>query len=74
MLRGGFGRIITRRAINHLMLIAIGDTGWFFLNDSLEAELDISHNMDSGWISVMGDFFRDHKGSPEFENFNVWAP
>ena len=59
---------------NHLLLIAIGDSGWFFVNGDLVDRLDLSHNTDSGWISVMGDFFRDHQGSPEFEDFNVWAP
>ena len=59
---------------NHLLLMAIGDSGWFFLNNDLVSKLDLSHNMDSGWVSVMGDFFLDHQGSPEFENFNVWAP
>ncbi|MXX53848.1 MAG: trypsin-like serine protease [Dehalococcoidia bacterium] len=73
-LRPGFGRIISKRAINYLMLKAIGDTGWFFLNGDLVSELDLSHNLDSGWVSVMGDFFLDHQGSPEFEHFNVWAP
>ena len=59
---------------NHLLLLAFGDSGWFFLNERLIAQLDLSHNMDSGWVSAMGDFFLDHQGSPEFENFNVWAP
>ncbi len=59
---------------NHLLLLAFGDSGWFFLNERLIAQLDLSHNLDSGWVSVMGDFFLDHQGSPEFENFNVWAP
>ena len=59
---------------NLLLLIAIGDTGWLFLNDDLVSKLDLSHNLDSGWVSVMGDFFRDHQASPEFENFNVCAP
>ena len=59
---------------NHLLLIAIGDSGWFFLNDGLISRLDLSHNLDSGWVSIMGDFFHGHRGSPEFENFNVWAP
>ena len=59
---------------NHLLLIAIGGSGWFFLNDALVSKLDLSDNMDSGQVSVMGDFFHGHHGSPEFENFNVWAP
>ncbi len=71
-LRGGFRSRIRGR--NHLLVIAIGDTGWFFLNDGLVSKLDLSHNMNSGQVSVMGDFFHGHEGSPEFENFNVWAP
>ena len=59
---------------NHLLLIAIGDSGWFFVNGELIDRLDLSHNLDAGWVSAIGDFFLDHQGSPEFENFNVWAP
>ena len=59
---------------NHLVLIAIEEAGWLFVNGELEAELDLSHNQDSGYISAMGDFFLSHNGSPEFEKFNVWAP
>ena len=80
MMGGIYNPILTHgfrsrfRATNYLLLIAIGDTGWFFMNDSLLAELDLSHNLDSGWVSVMGDFFFEHQASPEFEDFNVWAP
>ena len=70
----GFRSVIQSRHANHLLLIAVGDSGWFFMNDNLVAELDLSHNLDSGWVSVMGDFFLDHQGSPGFEDFNVWAP
>lgn len=73
-LSGSFYSVIRKRYVNHLLLMAIGDSGWLFLNDDMVAQLDLSHNMDSGWVSVMGDFFLDHQGSPEFENFNVWAP
>ena len=59
---------------NHMLLLAFGESGWLFLNDQLVAKLDLSHNMDYGYVSVMGDFFRSHNGSPEFERFNVWAP
>ena len=59
---------------NHLLLIAIDDTGWLFLNDDMIAQLDLSHNMDFGSVRVMGDFFLDHESSPEFRNFEVWAP
>ena len=59
---------------NHLVLIAIEELGWLFVNGELEAELDLGHNQDRGQIAAMGDFFLSHNGSPEFEKFNVWAP
>ena len=59
---------------NRLLLIAIQESGWFFVNGQLVAKLDLGHNLDAGWISAAGDFFLDHQGSPSFENFNVWAP
>ena len=59
---------------NHLLIIAIEGAGWFFVNDRLVAKLDLGHNLDSGRVSAMGDFFGSHQGSPSFENFNVWAP
>ena len=59
---------------NHLLIVALGDAGWFFVNDRLVAKLDLSQNQDSGGVSAMGDIFQSHQGSPSFENFNVWAP
>ena len=59
---------------NHLLLVAIEESGWFFVNGQLVAKLDLSHNLDSGRVSAAGDFYLDHRGSPSFENFNVWAP
>ena len=59
---------------NYLLLLAFGDSGWFFLNDQLISKLDLSYNLDYGRISAMGDSYKDHDGSPRFSNFNVWAP
>ena len=59
---------------NHLLLIAIEEFGWFFVNDQLVAKLDLGHNLDSGQVSAIGDYSLYHQGSPSFENFNVWAP
>ena len=59
---------------NHLLIIAIEESGWLLVNDRLVAKLDLGHNQTSGGISAMGDFFRNHLGSSSFENFNVWAP
>ena len=59
---------------NHLVIIAIEEAGWFFVNGQLVDKLDLSHNQDSGWVSVAGDYYEPHQGSFSFENFNVWAP
>ena len=59
---------------NRLLLFAFGDVGWFFMNDRLLGKLDLSYNIDKGRVSVMGDFFPEHRNWPEFENFNVWVP
>ena len=53
---------------NHLLIIAIEESGWFFVNDQLVAKLDLGHNHASGGISAMGDSFRNHQGSPSFKN------
>ena len=62
------------RERNHLLLLAFGDVGLFFLNEVLVATLDLSHNQDYGGVSAMANFYRDHTGSPSFSNFNVWTP
>ena len=59
---------------NHLLLIAVKDSGWFFLNGRLIASLDLGQNQDHGDISLVGDFWIGDRGEPEFRNFNVWAP
>ena len=38
---------------NRLVLIAMGETGWLFSGDTLEATLDLSQNMESGEISAL---------------------
>ena len=59
---------------NHLLLVAFGDVGLFFVNDQLIARLDLSHNLDYGSVSAMGGFYRNHTAEASFENFNVWTP
>ena len=59
---------------NHLLVAAFGEFGLFFVNDKFVARLDLSHNQNHGRVSAMGDFSSSHRGSPDFENFNVWAP
>ena len=59
---------------NHLLLIAIEEAGWFFVNGQLVSKLDLGHNQEHGEVAAMGDYFLSHQGSPGFEDFNVWAP
>ena len=59
---------------NHLLVAAFDHWGLFFVNGVYVARLDLSHNQDYGDVSAMGDFYLSHRGSPEFENFNVWVP
>ena len=61
-------------AQNHLLLIAVGESGWLFLNDRFVTKLDLGHNQEVGYLSVMGDFYYNHRGNPQFKDFNVWAP
>ena len=59
---------------NHLLLIAIEEAGWFFVNGQLVSKLDLSHNQEHGDVAAMGDYYLTHQGSPIFEDFNVWTP
>ncbi len=59
---------------NHLLVIAIGESGWVFINDRLMTKLDLGHNQDAGNVGVSGDFFLNHNAMPQFRDFNVWAP
>ena len=69
------GRLsLNLRSNNHLLLFAIDDVGFFFVNGQLVARLDLSHNLDYGDVSAIGGFFNDHTGEPSFEDFNVWTP
>ena len=59
---------------NELLLILIEEFGFFFVNQDLTATLDLSHNLESGDVSVMGAFYVEHLASPTYRNFNVWVP
>ena len=61
------------RSRNRLLLLALGDSGLFFVNEQLIARLDLSHNLDNGYISAMGGLINSHTGEPRFQNFNVWT-
>ena len=59
---------------NHLLLIAMGDTGWFFANEELEATLDLSGNLKSGTVAAISGFYTDSNRDVDYRNFSVWAP
>ena len=59
---------------NHLLLVAMGSTGWLFVNGQLEVTLDLSHNLESGGISAMAGFYSTSNQDVDFQNFTVWAP
>ena len=61
------------RNTNHLLLLAIDEIGLFFVNKQLIARLDLSHNLDHGYVHAMSGYFNDSTGEPEFRNFNVWT-
>ena len=65
---------VTLGGRNHLVLVALEDVGLFFVNDRFVARLDLSHNLDYGETSAMGDFYVSHQSSPHFEDYNVWTP
>ena len=59
---------------NHLLLIALEDSGWLFVNNQFVANLDLKHNPRPGVIMARGNSLEGHQGTLLFENFNVWAP
>ena len=62
------------RSKNHLLVLALGDFGFLFVNGESVSRLDLSHNLDYGDVAAIGGFFTDHTGEPSFDNFNVWTP
>ena len=62
------------RARNHLMLLAFGDSGLFFVNGQFVKRLELSHNRSLGNVIVVANFLSGHLGSPSFSNLNVWTP
>ena len=60
---------------NRLLLIALGEHGWFFNNGELVAELDLRHNRRPGWTSAFAGLFSTDDGiNIPFTDYAVWAP
>ena len=61
---------------NRLRIIAIGNDGWLFINDSLIAKLNLSELTQPGDISAATGFFVGDEvagQSTRFEDFVVWS-
>ena len=60
---------------NHLALIAWGEQGYFFLNGSYVAALDLSERTDAGDAEAVTAFFVGNEipgNATGYENFTVW--
>jgi serine/threonine protein kinase len=55
---------------NRIRLIAWGNSGYLFVNDSYIATLDISDNQDSGDIEAMSAYYFDHEIEGEVTRFS----
>ena len=60
-------------ATNHLLLIAVADKGWIFLNGRFITALDLSHNINAGSAAAFAGFFSGNTGTVPFRDFTVWA-
>ncbi|NKQ35097.1 MAG: serine/threonine protein kinase [Chloroflexi bacterium] len=60
---------------NSLRLIALGDTGYLFLNDEFVDTLDLSDIQSSGDLNVITAFYADHElegAATAYEDFTIW--
>ncbi|MYB15514.1 MAG: trypsin-like serine protease [Chloroflexi bacterium] len=57
-----------------LQLIATGSSGWFFVDGKLALELDLSHNLDRGFIALAGGIISGNRNLEEFDSFRVFTP
>jgi hypothetical protein len=63
------------KGTNQLLLIALDDSGFVFINDELAAELDLSNRVHSGDISVVTAFFLGNEiegNATTYSDFTVW--
>ena len=57
-----------------LRLIATGSSGWFMVDDVPVLELDLSHNLDRGFVALAGGFVSGNRNLEDFESFRVFTP
>jgi hypothetical protein len=75
----GLGKVRLRtgiRQLNQLRIIAIGTSGWFYVNDQLVATLDISELTGNGDVGVTAKIPSDDEIEGKItrcEGFSVWS-
>ena len=66
----------TTNGSNHIRIIAIGDEGWLFINDTYIDKLDLSGWTESGQVSAVTNYFTGDGiagYSSRFEDFTIWS-
>ena len=61
---------------NHIRIVALGDEGWLFINDSYIDKLDLSGLNQAGSISAIGGYFTNDGiagYSTRFQDFTIWS-
>lgn len=61
---------------NLVKLVFQGNRGWFFLNDVLVTEMDLSARMNSGAVYIATGIFQDDKQpgkSTRYTDFSIWS-
>ena len=63
-------------ATNHILIIALGEDGWLFINGVFVSVLDLGGKITGGEVSAVGTFFSDDGitgRSTRFEDFTIWS-
>ena len=61
---------------NHLRVIALGDVGWFFINGTYVAKLDLGGWSEAGRVSAIANYFTGDGiagYATRFEGFAIWS-
>ena len=64
------------RGSNYLLMILLGDDGWFFVNDTFISKLNIEEFFSINTEAISGYFSTDQSTDvvTRFEEFTVWSP
>ncbi len=67
---------MTRGQANLLLVIAVGDTGYLFINSTYVKALDLQGWTGAGTVHAVASYIRGHSVSgvaTQFERFAVWS-